>query len=1548
MPLTLEQPVGLKPEWDEDILDAHAAPLPAPQTSRQAGKPQDERIRQWAQRAYRNRNAYGEKTAARATDVLARAEKDVKAALLKMSTLGDLLDGKLANQRSLKRLQGEIRAIAAQVRDEHRLILKHASTDSFKRGLSHGIEEFVEAQLPFYKDLGPDGIDKMSTNVFTVIDTSALDFMTRYNLQLAGDVSRELADGLNRAVQTGIATGMSVKDIVKEMGTVVTDKEAFRHAGKKVFGKAQTRMELIARTETIRAHSQGQRKFYATVGVRRLEWLTMDDERMCPDCGALDGKTYAVDKFPNQPLHPACRCGNTAVVDLPICGSQRLAAQAAPEAGQGCILSPQDVEEQAQGVKADEQAVKKAWETGDFEGLTAKQAQTAAKQNGISIARTKADFLKLLDQAEPGFDHSHLGGQALKEKLAEHKIGALRTKQELLDLLKAKHAATVQKQAVEQMTPQAGGYEQFTVKELQDLAKQKGVSLNMTKQDIVEALDKIEPGVDHAHLSGEALKKAKLSHTIPSIKNKQHLIDALNKQAGQEAAEQAKKQALQAEHAEKASKAAHALVEKTNAVQIPEDPADYASFLEAAKAAESQIAGSGILPQESLQGFAQEVAIKKHVFQQKIASMPSSDLKKLAQKTKVHHYQWAAKDDLVALFSETDPAKVQQAKDNIEAKWGKWAEKHGSKKPKAKTPPAPKPAPAPEPAIPAATVQPKKGSEFASADEAWKQKGQPKNFTLQGKADIEGAHTKYFYTDENGEKWLFKPAAEEFRAHGDEVAYRIGRLVDPDAVEVRVITLDGKVGSIQKWKTGLAAQANFAGVNPASLSPGDVEQLQREHVVDWLVSNHDGHGKQFLRMKDGRVHGIDKGQLFKFLGDDELSIDYHPNQAHGESEPYYNTVFRAAKQGKVKFDPAVTLKRIREVERISDDDYRAILAPYAERRFRGNAAQKEAFYKTALERKQGIRRDFERFYGDVLGRKDFRFEAVETAAPPKGGRIGPAEAELLADARRAKWQGKVVPFDVEDVEDQNALVFTETAGGKRRTVVRMKIRPEAESKMLKNLALTSDDSLVTQVGDALPDDKYHDTILAGIKTVNSHVAKGDFDYNKQTLQGVRDIVPDLEKLAKSKDRDVAAMAEKYLADCRTVLDGAEKKAKYQGTFAQYKKQFESKPDRKKPVEGITARKTKVRVPLRRIENGEIAVVSETASTGEVFGRGMKDGVQYEIDLGDGMRATYKPWVDGNYYAHQGEFEIHLPGDADPKQFDAMMERLDRMGVTATLATPQDAELMYLQKQAYILKADTAADYKKMAKDLDKRSASKEERITAMRGYWEKRLGVSDLTRLPGYNPTGEYQAQWDDPKRQAGYRHQMRFDVSDEDLDRQLTGYGLYHRLTDDGSLPAFLDEVMGSNGAMASTVEKMRIGVKPGGMSPVEDMNTGGATYFFTRIRKLPGPRGGAREPGLYFKKRMLRRMDAITYSGDKYGRVTGDTVRKNRRSTVEDWKQIAQRGGSDETIFKYSVTLLDNIEVVAVRNTTERTKVIAAFKKRGITELPDGRKIEEVVVAR
>ncbi|SMC28268.1 hypothetical protein SAMN02746041_03220 [Desulfacinum hydrothermale DSM 13146] len=60
-----------------------------------------------------------------------------------------------------------------------------------------------------------------------------------------------------------------------------------------------------------------------------------------------------------------------------------------------------------------------------------------------------------------------------------------------------------------------------------------------------------------------------------------------------------------------------------------------------------------------------------------------------------------------------------------------------------------------------------------------------------------------------------------------------------------------------------------------------------------------------------------------------------------------------------------------------------------------------------------------------------------------------------------------------------------------------------------------------------------------------------------------------------------------------------------------------------------------------------------------------------------------------------------------------------------------------------------------------------------------------------------------------------------------MKGYGLYHRLSNGDDLPSFIDTVLENNGAMVSTVEKLRAGIPAGGMSPEADIDTGGATYF-------------------------------------------------------------------------------------------------------------------------
>ncbi|MBI2842696.1 MAG: minor capsid protein [Armatimonadetes bacterium] len=1505
-------------------------------------------IREATDKSLMARDMYAEQVAFQLTQSLKTAQEHVHKALLGYKDVGSLPENKLAAVNGLEKLDAQIQEAMRALRKGQSLMFRKASRASFRSGVYRGIEEFATAQMPFYKDLTPDEIDKVTTSVFTLIDTDALDFMANYNLVLVGDVHQELASGIKRTILSGITTGKNARDIVRDMGSVIEDKESFRHAGTKVFSKAQYRIEMIARTEVLRAHNQGRIKFHQQVGVTKLEWMTMEDERVCPVCGGLDGKVFDTDHFPSQPAHPNCRCTSVVAWPLVICGGELGATAAVGQSA--CILPPQAIHDQAKQQAEEEKKLKGAFGSGqmaDLSGLTVKQLQTLAKGNGIGVARTKTDFIKLLDAAEPGIGHADLSGAALQAKIKQFNIAALRSKDDLTKLLAEKQAVIKQAKALEEAAKSAApqtDLSSLTVTQLKDMAKQHGVSLNLTKSDVIEMLDALEPHIDHYNYSGKTLIAAKQKYGIPPLKNKQQLVKALEKAAGKQMADQVKQQALDVAKTEALKKAELAIKDATAQVVMPSSPAQYSSFLDSVKAVEGELAKDSGLPASVLQEHAKEVAVKKLAFQQQVAAMKSGELKDLAKQTKVTHWQWATKDELTTLFSETDPGKIAAAKAGIEAKHAKWAEKHLGKsgKPVAKLPSPPPTHHAVEHITPAAPAFTKKGSEFDAADDAWKSEGKPEKFKYEGKAKVGGAHEKEFWIDENGDKWLFKPVgkgSDDFIAHGEEAAYRLGRLIDPDAVEVRTIRMNGRTGSIQKWRNDLAAKYDFSSFDVADLSADEIAQVQREHVLDWLISNHDGHAKQFLRAKNGKVYGIDKGQLFKFLGSDKLSVDYHPNGVCGESEPFYNTLFRAAKQGKVTVDPSTTLRYIREVERISDDDYLGLLRPYVEGKFGSDEAGKRAFYELALARKHNLRRDFEEFYSDVLGKKRFAFD--DAADIPAKGRIGKAEEKIIEDARVLGWQGKALPIDEDDIEDQNALIFTETAKGQQRTVIKLKVRPEAEAKILAKLRKAT--KQVSKVGERLPEDDFAADILDAAKSVNHHA--GDGKYNQAKIDKAAGHIKALRQLAKSDDPDIREMAETYIDWVDRVQQAAIQGKSIPERFEGYLKKVVTKA--KKTDSDFTVRKTKVLLEKRSVSKGDLSVESDAADLDSMFGgRHLSDGEQYEIDFGDGVRAVYRPWSSKNLYAHSGEFEMVVPDRPDAKSLDRALERMEKIGLKANVATPEDAEILYLHKQAYLTKADKSPEYTQMVSSLDQRNASKTERVQSMRAFWEKRLGVSDITKTPGYDPVGEYQLGFKDQKITGGYRHQYRFDISDADMERDMAGYSLHHSLTNSSSMSGFLDAALENNGTMISTVEKLRVGVQPRGMSPESDMRSGGASYVFTRIKKSPLS-GASGENGLYFKKRLLRRMDAISYSHDAFGKVTEDYVPTHRGSDPKTWKTYA-RNSSNETILKHSVTLLDNLEAIVVGSESERTKVLAIFKKHGISKLTDGRKVEEIVLVR
>lgn len=107
-----------------------------------------------------------------------------------------------------------------------------------------------------------------------------------------------------RLVQNVVATaqqtpGMTLEDMVKLL--------------EPAFGKQ--RAQAIAITETTRASAaaiNGLQVYYRGYGlVYQRQWITNNDELVCPICGPLNGKYESKwsDRFPDgPPAHPNCRC----------------------------------------------------------------------------------------------------------------------------------------------------------------------------------------------------------------------------------------------------------------------------------------------------------------------------------------------------------------------------------------------------------------------------------------------------------------------------------------------------------------------------------------------------------------------------------------------------------------------------------------------------------------------------------------------------------------------------------------------------------------------------------------------------------------------------------------------------------------------------------------------------------------------------------------------------------------------------------------------------------------------------------------------------------------------------------------------------------------------------------------------------------------------------------------------------------------------------------------------------------------------------------------
>ena len=119
----------------------------------------------------------------------------------------------------------------------------------------------------------------------------------------------------------GITATMDVQmSRVLSLGLVQGDHPyAIARELKNTLGITKARSQMIARTEIIRAHAEGELDAFETLGVEKItaevEW-SVSTLNPCPECEEMDGKTFTIEEARGLiPLHPNCKCSWNVVID---------------------------------------------------------------------------------------------------------------------------------------------------------------------------------------------------------------------------------------------------------------------------------------------------------------------------------------------------------------------------------------------------------------------------------------------------------------------------------------------------------------------------------------------------------------------------------------------------------------------------------------------------------------------------------------------------------------------------------------------------------------------------------------------------------------------------------------------------------------------------------------------------------------------------------------------------------------------------------------------------------------------------------------------------------------------------------------------------------------------------------------------------------------------------------------------------------------------------------------------------------------------------------
>jgi hypothetical protein len=247
-----------------------------------------------------------------------------------------------------------------------------------------------------------------------------------------------------------------------------------------------------------------------------------------------------------------------------------------------------------------------------------------------------------------------------------------------------------------------------------------------------------------------------------------------------------------------------------------------------------------------------------------------------------------------------------------------------------------------------------------------------------------GSHGNKLFVAPDGRKYIFKSENPTI-ARAEEAVSRLARLLlgpgkVQDAKYVQLSGADGVLINVIEDAEPLGPEHKTTPPATAKMQE-HFDDIVQQHALDWLVSNHDAHGENFLIDPKGKLVGIDKGQAWKFVGKDELSPDYNPNA----SSQVYHFFWNQVKEGKLKGNPLASLQSFfSNLQQISDEQFKAIVAPYVSLRAGAQEVQAKTIEKKLVDRFHQAKSNWEWFLGQMYP----NHQDVEGYGPQKHVPIG--------------------------------------------------------------------------------------------------------------------------------------------------------------------------------------------------------------------------------------------------------------------------------------------------------------------------------------------------------------------------------------------------------------------------------------------------------------------------------------------------------------------------------------------------------------------------------